>query len=220
MITVSSLTLAIIGAFGFSYIEPTLENGETKVDTAIVSVLSMTGRGTGFFIEKEGTKYLVTAAHVCTSSPILLSARGIHRVLLSRPDKDICISTTFQGVETLTLGADVKPGDNIYMTGFPGNLTYDYQKGTARDVGVSDFLLPHHFYSAEAACPPLSLSLEKEWRGYITTIELAILARPGNSGGPVQNDAGEVVGILIGTNFKYGYMTPVSELTGLLNGKP
>lgn len=220
MITTTALTLAIISALGFNYVEPTLENGETKVDDAIVSVLSPTGRGTGFFIESNGNKFLVTAAHVCGTTPLLLSARGIHRVLLSRADKDICIATTYQGVQTLKIGEEVKNGDPVEMTGFPGKLIYDYQKGVARDVGVSNFELPHNFYNNDELCPPLSQTFAEGCMVFITTIRLNILARPGNSGGPVQNAAGEVVGILIGTDGKDGYMAPISELKGLLEGRP
>lgn len=214
----STLIFSLITFGNWALQTPILDSGQTKVDPAIVSVSTGEGRGTGFFIEFNSHRFLVTAAHVCGTSPILVSAKGLHRVLVSRPDKDICIATTYQNVKTLATGEEAAIGDAVEMTGFPGNLIYDYQKGTAGDVGISSFNLPKEFYNG---CPALSAELlDGSCAVMVTTIQLKILARPGNSGGPVQNSKGEVVGILIGTDGKFGYMVPVRELLGLLRGEP
>jgi V8-like Glu-specific endopeptidase len=223
MILTNAAILTFITAFNWAFDTTTLKNGTTKTDPAIVKVMTPTGHGTGFFIEVAGQNYVVTAAHVCGDNPLLISAKGIHKVLAVRYEKDLCIATTFQTVSTLKLGEDVKSGDFVDMTGFPGNLIYDYQSGTAEDVGPSMFMFPLGYYPSEGPCPPLAfLNSAQDGCGvFVTTISIKILARPGNSGGPVQNAAGEVVGILIGTdNNGRGAMTPVSELKGMLEGRP
>lgn len=217
----STLTLSlIVGAYGIFSV-PLLENGETNVNPAIVSVATPEGRGTGFFVSLNGVKYLVTAAHVCGTSSILVSAKGLHKILVSQSSRDICVATAYQNVTTLDLGTDPKIGDEVEMTGFPGNLIYDYQKGTAGDVSLAMFSLPYGFYVGEPNCPQYSVDTnDGNCTIAVTTIELNILARPGNSGGPVQSTDGKVIGIIIGTNGEKGYMTPVSELLELINGRP
>lgn len=216
----STLVLSlIIGAYGIFNV-PVLENGEVSVNPAVVPVATVDGRGTGFFIQVDKTKYLVTAAHVCGTSDILISPNGLHKVIVKQSHRDICIASSYQNVNTLPLGNDPKNGDYVDMTGFPGNLTYDYQKGVARVVGVSIFSMPYGFYEGEPVCPKFSVDkLDGTCAIPVTTIQLNILARPGNSGGPVLNAAGEVVGIIIGTDGESGYMTPVSELLNILGGR-
>jgi len=219
MILTKLLALTLVGVTSWVYSTPTLTPGETKIDPAIVPVMTAGGRGTGFFIDVNGAKFLVTAAHVCGDSKILLSPKGLHRVLVSRPDKDICVATTYQNVAALPIGNEVASGDYVEMTGFPGDLSYDYQKGTAAEVGFSMFKGPD---AIAGVCPDLT-ALSTDGTScaiFVTTIRLELKARPGNSGGPVQNAAGQVVGIIIATDGQSGYMAPASELVGIINGAP
>ncbi len=197
----------------------------TKVDTSIVPVYSGNSRGTAFFIELNGTKLLITAAHVCGQSEVMVSPRGIHRVLVSRPDKDICVASAYQGVTTLTVGSDAIPGEDVMMNGFPGNLEYDVQYGTAKEAGLSMFNMPTGYYASPdgSGCAKYTIlnGDGKSCTVPITTTALNILARGGNSGGPVvRMSDGAVVGILIGTDGQSGYAAPISELIGIFEGRP
>lgn len=194
-------------------------SAKTREDPAVVQVFSPISRGTGFFIEGGGRKYLVTAAHVCGSFKFLVSAKGVHNVLASSPRQDICVLSTYQNVTALKLAPDSNPGDKVNMTGFPLDFIYDYQEGTVKGPGFSVFKMPVNYYGL--GCPETSLPVKDGCAIYITTVQMQILSRPGNSGGPVVNTNNEVVGILIATdNQGYGYMAPVSELLKVLTGQP
>ncbi len=211
---------------GLNNTQPTMGHFlNSKEDTSIVPVYSGTARGTAFFIEYKGNKYLITAAHVCGTSEVMVSPRGVHRVLASRPDKDLCIASTYQGVTTLPIGSDALPGEAVVMNGFPGQLEYDIQKGVAKEVSLSMFQIPAGYYNAYegSICAQYTVPSPDgtSCSVAVTTTTLDILARGGNSGGPVVRESdGAVVAIIIGTDGKQGYAAPISELIGLFEGRP
>ncbi len=105
------------------------------------------------------------------------------------------------------------------MTGFPLDFIYNYQEGITDDVGYGMYKLPKDYYGP--GCPAGSLEDSTDCGIFVTNVRLKILARGGNSGGPVVNTTGDVVGILIGSDSAgNGYMVPVSELVKVLTGTP
>lgn len=196
-----------------------------RYNPAIQMVVNPDGAsGTGFFVKSAGRVFLVTAAHVCGSSKVLFSEKGLHEVLAIAPERDTCILSTYQNVQTLSLASkDSSLGDWISTIGFPMRLEWDYSKGHSLDVGLSRFALPYGYYGGETGCPKSTQTLITPtglpFCGVsVTTIAVKMLVRPGNSGGPAINFFGNVVGIVIGTDLSTGtgYIVPLSEFTQIL----
>lgn len=185
---------------------------------AIVKVQDINGgHGTGFFVKlKGGQPYLITAAHVCGTNTVMYSEKGAHRVLYSMPLKDTCILETYSDVATLDWGGANFNGQDIRINGFPYNYEHDEQKGSLTTVSPSFFVLPRDYYGA---CQTVGgQELFDMFSGPtcvmgVTGYNANLLTRPGNSGGPVLNRWGNVVGIIIGTdNNGHGILIPLSSV--------
>lgn len=215
---------------------PMIPKYTPKRNNAIQMLMNFDGSsGTGFFIRHNGRVVMVTAAHVCGGASVLYSAKGLHEVLAMVPERDTCILSTYQTVETLKLGYDLEIGQLVHTIGFPYRLEWDYSEGIAGDVGISLFLLPGGYYNPpvrslsealEAALgPPCPKNTQvvntPEGLGCgvgVTTTSAKMLVRPGNSGGPAMDYWGRVTGIVIGSNPSEGtgFIVPISEVQEVL----
>lgn len=205
---------------------PSYTKGEVKVNNAITHIGGDEMKWcTGFFVHLGLWKYMVTAAHCCQQYPILLSdLGGVHRVLKVDPSKDLCIASTFQGVEVLPLAQkDAVPGEPISMIGFPGDLRYDYQVGTCGSIESFPMMFDNAFYGV---CPPPAGFPSPDGATcalWYNAVGVNLLVRGGNSGGPILNAAGEVVGIIVvthGIDSGKGGMIPISDFYKFLDGEP
>lgn len=139
--------------------------------------------GTGFLIDGKG--YLVTSAHVVAKadSVYIQNIKGEYfkvNILYNDKQTDIAVlkivDPRYQPVKMLPYAlqknvADL--GEEVFTMGFPRSTTeVIYDKGY--------------------------LSAKTGYNGDTTTYQLAISANPGNSGGPIFNHNGEVIGILSG----------------------
>lgn len=134
--------------------------------------------GTGFLIDPKG--YLVTNAHVVKDGKtIIVQAKGQEfRASVARIDaeRDLAI---------------LKIDDEEFKP-YPG-LPYGFKKSGA-DLGEQIFTLG--FPRDEIVYGEGYMSANTGFNGDTMTCQIAVAANPGNSGGPVFNKNGEVVGIL------------------------
>jgi len=148
---------------------------EPKLPTDAV----ITGGGTAFLIDGKG--YLVTNAHVVKKSTkaTIINANGeefIANVILVDELKDLAIlkvnDKDFKPTSTLPYSIKKSAallGEEIYTLGFPRNeIVYN--------MGY--------------------LSAKTGLDGDTTACQVSLSANPGNSGGPVFNNNGEVVGVI------------------------
>jgi serine protease Do len=139
--------------------------------------------GTGFLIDGKG--YLVTSAHVVAKadSVYIQNIKGEYfkvNILYNDKETDIAV---------------LKIIDDRYK---PFKmLPYALQKNTA-DLGEEVFTMGFPRSTTEVIYNKGYLSAKTGYNGDTTTYQLAISANPGNSGGPIFNHNGEVIGILSG----------------------
>ena len=142
-------------------------------------------RATGFLIDGKG--YLVTNAHVAgrLKNIYVENSKGEYyeaRVLISDEQSDLAI---------------LKITDTAYKS--INNLPYSIRKANA-DLGDQFFTLG--FPRKEIVYGEGYVSAKSGSDGDSTAYQLTVSANPGNSGGPVINRSGEIIGIITGKDSK------------------
>ena len=142
------------------------------------------GVGTGVVIKDDGT--ILTNLHVVASAPrlVVTFADGLESpavIVSAQRDKDLAVLKPLNipdDLQPATLGSsqNLSPGDDVVAVGFPFGL------GASVSAGVVSGL-NRTFKPAEG--PSLT-----------GLIQFDAAANPGNSGGPLVNMAGEVLGIV------------------------
>ncbi|ULQ57302.1 serine protease [Flavihumibacter rivuli] len=137
--------------------------------------------GTGFLIDGKG--YLVTSAHVVAKadSVYIVNSKGDYfkaKILIANDNTDIAV---------------LKIDDERFQP--LGKLPYGIRKGKS-DLGEPIFTLG--FPRTEIVYNEGYLSAKTGYKGDTVAYQIAISANPGNSGGPIFNKSGEVIGVLSG----------------------
>jgi S1-C subfamily serine protease len=137
--------------------------------------------GTGFLIDPKG--YLVTSAHVVNTADSIYVENG----------KGDYFKATRVYVNDATDVAILKIDDSNFQP--YRSIPYILRK-TPADLGEKIFTLGYP--RSEIVYNEGYLSAKTGYDGDTITCQLAISANPGNSGGPIFNNFGEVIGILSG----------------------
>lgn len=144
-----------------------------------------TNGGTSFLVDGKG--YLVTNAHVVAGSSTILVQNNKGQefkatIVLLDNDKDLAI-------------LKIKDEDYKPITALP----YSIRKGSV-DLGEQVFTLGYP--RDEIVYNEGYMSAKTGFHGDTISYQIAVSANPGNSGGPVFNKNGEVIGILSTTQAK------------------
>jgi serine protease Do len=166
-----------------------IEAQGTFVDPQVGTVYNAAGRGTGFIIDPSGIA--VTNNHVVTGAALIKvwvggeSEPRSAKVLGVSECWDLAvIDIEGDGYPYLSFHEnDVNPGLEVYAAGFPlGDPEYTLTKGIVSKAKADG---------------------ETNWASVPAVIEHDARIRPGNSGGPLVDDSGKVVGINYAGNDQY-----------------
>lgn len=201
------LGIAIITVACWLFFRPATMSADKlyqQVSQSVVVVSGDRGTGTGFFIDNNGT--VVTNYHViekCKSAEIILadgSNYSVDQVLGYSEEKDIAILSTkcSKSVPLKVRKNTVKTGEQVYAIG----TTEGRFEGTLSEGIVS--------------------SAERELDGF-SYIQFTAPISPGNSGGPLLDNGGRVVGIVSafwpeGQNINFAI--PIDEVDSISRKNP
>jgi len=135
--------------------------------------------GTGFLIDGKG--YLVTNAHV---------VRNAKSIIISNNDGEEFRASLLYIKENADI-AILKINDSDFTSSGP--LPYSIRKNTA-DLGEPLFTLGYP--RNEIVYNEGYMSAKTGYNNDTVTCQIGVLANPGNSGGPVFNKNGEIIGII------------------------
>ena len=150
---------------------------EIKKDQSVPVARTYTTGGTGFLIDGRG--YLVTNAHVLKGKGVVVSNNGedlTATIAYIDQDKDLALlkidDEAFKPVPVLPYSfkrSNFDLGADIFTLGYPRDIIV-YNSGYISATSGKD--------------------------GDTSSLQISLPANPGNSGGPVLNKNGEIVGIL------------------------
>lgn len=170
--------------------------------------------GSGFVISQEG--YILTNYHVIEAADLHRYEIKVMRhdgtaytanIVGTRPDNDIAV-LQIEGAENLSaaeLGNSdaIRVGDTVHAVGNPmGELEFTMTNGAVsaldRVISTSEAIAPVNMFQIDAA------------------------VNTGNSGGPVYNDAGEVIGVVTAKYSKsgvegLGFAIPINDAIDIAN---
>lgn len=155
------------------------QTDQIKRQAIIPPGVSLKSGGTGFLIDTKG--YLITNAHVITDAANI--------IIQSNKGQEFKVDKVY--VDTERDLAILKIADDNYKP-FE-NLPYGFKKSGA-DLGEQIFTLG--FPRDEIVYGEGYMSAKTGYKGDTMSCQIAVAANPGNSGGPVFNKNGEVIGIL------------------------
>lgn len=168
-----------------------IEAQGTFIDPEFGTLYNVAGRGSGLIIDPSGIA--VTNNHVVTGAALLKvfvageSKPRNAKVLGVSECWDLAvIDIEGDGYPYMEFyNGDVQPGLEVYAAGFPlGDPEYTLTKGIVSKAQASG---------------------EVSWASVDSVIEHDARIRPGNSGGPLVNNEGKVVGINYAGNDRYDY---------------
>ena len=168
--------------------------------TSVVRVLAeysdgySTGSGFVLYSSKDET-LIATNCHVVEGSPYSISVwisedeMVSASVLASSSQKDLCVLKLSYPISLKTLelcGDTAKQGEAVYAVGFPAAADYlsDTEAHTSADATVTDGIV--------SAIRNATVS---EYGTAVQILQISAAINSGNSGGPLFNSKGEIVGI-------------------------
>lgn len=192
--------------------ESNTENNESKINNNNYSAgnLTMIASGTGFALSSDG--YIATNNHVIEGAKAV-KVRGINE------DFQKTYSATIMSTDVNNDLAIIKIDDAAFTN--LGELPYTFNTKTS-DVGTSVFVLGYPMRASMGDEIKLTngiISSKTGFKGDITTYQISAPIQAGNSGGPLFDATGNLIGVI---NAKHtqaenaSYAIKVSYLTSMI----
>lgn len=199
------------------------------------------GGGTGFAVKApSGKTYILTNAHICEmyegkDTALVQSHEGrlIPRKILERSKyTDLCLIEGLPGDNNgLSLAGGISAGENLMIVGHPRLMDLTVSKGSMiqySEIQMLKGIIGQEGLTEEACTAepkntveqvnslfgPLSICVTN-----LYAIQTNAVSLPGNSGSPVVNFYGNVVGVLFGGDDEvhWGLIVPLEEIQDFLS---
>lgn len=159
---------------------------------------------TGFYIKFHGFYYIMTNKHVCDNSADnehVVFGNYVAKIIKISTEHDLCVVTSDRDSGLILANEQGQPFEDIYLVGYPRGIGKVIRKGSLIEKIIinANWLAPNNTYVESY---------------YISTTTYR-----GNSGSPVVNKYGEVIGVLFAGSPSYpteGLMVPLEYVQDFL----
>ncbi len=180
------------------------------------------GSGSGFVVQgASGKLFVATNAHVCekVGAPIrvnftLSKKKRMEIAVGISLREDLClVSLKDQTLSPLEVVAEAKEGEHIFTVGHPLGKALTAFEGSV--VGIETGLVGYPPFMCSPEQTQMSLFGEMCAKS-MRFLSLSAWSYPGNSGGPLLNDSGQVVGIVFASGEMGGSALSTKPLLRML----
>lgn len=201
----------------------------TQAKESVVFIHIGHGGGTGFVVKGESAEpVLVTNSHVCNGQEWVdvnrLWEERQHKLKVLQDDSehDLCIVEAPANVPALSLAPKARKGEYAMVFGHPGlkDLVASPGRVSSRmDIEISiplkDGQCNGKIKEVEQVLGPLLLKQEVCIKTQ-DALSITNKVEPGNSGSPVLNKWGEVIGVVFAGDGRMNFAVPLEYLRALL----
>ena len=223
--------VALAAILGIALEAPVLHNQyiRSKVGSQVVMLTNkaQTGGGTGFAVQApSGEVYTLTNAHVCRIKgglfTMLRHGRKIRMNIIEISDtSDLCLLNGIKGMEGLKLASGVDIGEELGLVGHPKLMPLTLSRGQL--IGYDRALVLVSPGPCEDGMDPPSYVTVEALFGLVCVLDVKagytnVVALPGNSGSPMVNFFGNVVGVLFAADGDvfWGLIVPLKQVKDFL----
>ncbi len=195
--------------------------------------------GTGFLVKApSGKKYIMTNAHICSMGDKLVvtdykGRKRISKVHEVYPKHDLCLMNAVSDVPALYIASNIEKRERVHLIGHPGLRGLSFESGyfvgptTIQLVGVcnsKNYRKIENLLKIEPEMPLIKLErlIQQFCTTSMTSNHINVISYGGNSGSPVLNKFGNVVGVLYAGRRDQNtasHMVPLTEIKKFLKNK-
>jgi len=177
------LTATFVGGkkYNYSRTYPEMKKSEVGTPSSGGSTTSKKGAsGTAFFVNNKG--------NIVTNNHVVERCSGPVKLFYNRKEYIAKIIAKDGNLDLAALSSDVTPSEYLKLSNKPGDKL--------DRVVVAGYPLGHKI-SDELKVTSGIVSATKGWKDNINEFQIDAALNPGNSGGPVVNDAGNLFGVAV-----------------------